>query len=785
MEGGLSRGDATGEGRASGGAALPSCEGIFTYRDIIDATSDALFIHDSTGMIVDVNQATCTMFRCTRDEILAASGDAFCLGTSPYSPREAGEFLGVALRDGAATFDWRSRRYDGELFWSQVALRRATVGGQTFIVASVRDISPQRSAEEALRASEERFRALASIASEGIMIHDGERVLDANPAFVEMVGCKDRLELIGRHRLHGIPLTEESRRRVIERHESGSTVPYDIEMVRPDGTVFHGETLGRDATWLGRKVRLVYIRDVGARRRVEQERRASEARFRHLFEAGPDALWVHDRKGKILDVNHAMCRSVGYTREEMLQLDVADVGMAYSAETMHELYENVARHGHFEFEGAHRRRDGSTFPVDVTITQLETDRGTLYFSSMRDSSMRRRQEAERARLEESLRHAQKLESIGRLAGGVAHDFNNLLTAISGNLSLAMIDVTPSDPTYELLREVDKAADSAAKLTRQLLAFSRKQVIDPRVLRVNDLVLQLQKMLQRLIGEDVVLCVGLATDLASVHMDPGQLEQVLVNLAVNARDAMPEGGRLDIGTRNVVLDDAYCGERPGVEPGPYVELSVADEGTGLSEAARAHLFEPFFTTKEVGRGTGLGLAMVYGAVRQNGGDIQVESTPERGTRFRIYLPAVTLPADPVSTPRPLDLPRGTETIVLVEDDDAVRGMAVRLLRRQGYTVRDFANGGDALAAFEAVGASSAPEARVDLLVTDVVMPGMSGRVLAERVRAVRPELKLLFTSGYTADSGVPSGMPLLGVEFLPKPYTLAILAVRVRDVLDKR
>ena len=386
---------------------------------------------------------------------------------------------------------------------------------------------------------------------------------------------------------------------------------------------------------------------------------------------------------------------------------------------------------------------------------------------------------DRKRLEGQFRQAQKMESIGRLAGGIAHDFNNLLTAIKGNLELAMMEIQPIDPRFEYLADADKAADSATSLTRQLLTFSRKQVIDPKVINLNDVLTHSRKLLARLIGEDVHLEQFADPKLAQIRFDPSQVEQILINLAVNARDAMPHGGRLALETANVYLDEEYVKSHPYVEPGPYVMLAVSDTGAGMTASVRANLFEPFFTTKEAGRGTGLGLAMVYGAVKQNGGQIEVYSELEHGTTFKIYLPAVD-ESPGVALESSSDLrPQGTEIIVLVEDEEHVRAIGSRMLGRLGYTVHAFSDGPSAIAAVETM--VEVPH----LLITDVVMPRMNGQVLTQRLLELRPSLKVLFTSGYTANVIVHHGVLREGIEFLAKPYSLEVLAQRVREVLDKQ
>ncbi|MFW5741562.1 MAG: ATP-binding protein, partial [Myxococcota bacterium] len=385
---------------------------------------------------------------------------------------------------------------------------------------------------------------------------------------------------------------------------------------------------------------------------------------------------------------------------------------------------------------------------------------------------------EKDALRKQLAQAQKMESIGRLAGGVAHDFNNLLTAITGNISLAMLDISPEDPVCEVFNEVSRAAESAASLTRQLLAFSRKQQIEPKVLSLNDVIESSNKMLRRLIGEDIELVFEPAKDLWSVNIDPGQVEHILVNLVVNARDAMPDGGRLSLKTANVTLDDEYCRSHTYTLPGPYVMLQVADDGIGMDEQVLSQVFEPFFTTKAKGKGTGLGLATVYGAVKQNHGTIEVDSEPGRGSRFTIYLPRAEGEAERISPLARSGMPSGTETVLVVEDEALVRGLAVRTLRRQGYRVHAFANGGEALMAVREMNEP------IHLLMTDVIMPGVNGKVLAENIQAIVPDIQVLFTSGYTDDVISQHGVLQEGIEFIAKPYTPQSLAKRVRTVLDR-
>lgn len=371
-----------------------------------------------------------------------------------------------------------------------------------------------------------------------------------------------------------------------------------------------------------------------------------------------------------------------------------------------------------------------------------------------------------------------MEAVGRLAGGVAHDFNNLLTAISGHAQILLEDLPADDPARADIEEISRAADRAADLTRQLLAFSRKQMLRPQVLDPNALIGEIQKMLRRLIGEDIELITRLAPDLGAVRADPGQLEQVIMNLAVNARDAMPTGGRLLIETRNVELGEDDARRLAPLQPGPHVVLIVSDTGAGMDESTRERIFEPFFTTKEKGKGTGLGLSTVYGIVQQSGGHIWVYSEPGQGTTFKIYLPRVD--ARPEAAPAPSDADgahNGREVVLLVEDEDAVRSLARRILEKRGYTVLTARTGPEALRIAER------HDGPIHLILTDVVMPEMSGRELAERIAPTRPDARTLFMSGYTEDDVLRRGVLNEGAAFLEKPFTPSALAQKVREVLD--
>ena len=410
--------------------------------------------------------------------------------------------------------------------------------------------------------------------------------------------------------------------------------------------------------------------------------------------------------------------------------------------------------------------------MEVSLSTVETEEGLFGIAFISDISLRKT-------LEEQLMHAQKMEAVGRLAGGVAHDFNNMLTVIAGYNRMILDELSTLDPLRGYAEEILKAADRAAALTNQLLAFSRRQMMRPRVIDLNAVIGQTENMLRRLIGEDIQLVMSLGADTGNIKADPNHIEQAIVNLAVNARDAMPLGGRISIETSNAQIDETYAKTHMGVKPGEFVMIAVSDTGHGMDSATRQNIFEPFFTTKQRGKGTGLGLATVYGMVKQSGGDIWVYSEPGQGTTFKLYFPRVAEPVSPGLTEDPEHpRPDGNETVMLVEDETQVRDLEARMLRQLGYTVLAAASGA------EAMDISRAHPGKISLLVTDVVMPNMSGKQVADALLSSRPGLKVLYLSGYTEDIVVHHGVLDSGVDFLTKPFSREALARKIREILSR-
>jgi PAS domain S-box-containing protein len=496
--------------------------------------------------------------------------------------------------------------------------------------------------------------------------------------------------------------------------------------------------------------------------------RDNEQRFRALVETSFDAIAV-SADGRFREVNRGFLDMFGFvSADEIIGRPVLDVVAEESrAEVEHRVRNSVT--GPYEIVG--KRCDGKRIQVELTANMHAFDGGRARITALRDVT-------EKRRLEDQFRQAQKMEAVGRLAGGVAHDFNNMLTVIMGNTELLLADLMPGDPRGEDLQQIRKAAEGATHLTRQLLMFSRQQVIEPRTIVLAEAVELTRKMLTHLIGEDIAIDTEHHDPSAAIHIDPGQLEQVLMNIAVNARDAMPTGGKLTIETRMVSFDAHAADLHDSVTPGAFVLLAMTDTGTGMDAATQARIFEPFFTTKEPGKGTGLGLATVYGIVKQAGGAVTAYSEPGIGTSFKIYFPiASDLSVPEIDAAKGMEPPSGTETVLLVEDSANVRGVARRALSRSGYVVMESESPLDALAQ------ASRPGRRIDLLLTDVVMPNMSGRVLAERFAELHPNAKVLFMSGYTDDAIVRHGVLTSSMPYLQKPFTPGALARRVREVLD--
>lgn len=510
------------------------------------------------------------------------------------------------------------------------------------------------------------------------------------------------------------------------------------------------------------------------------ELRERQERYKLLFNSGNDAIFVRKlAEGPFVEVNDIACSRLEYSREELLRLSSRDIDSVEMEAVRLKVIETLARTGYAVFETAHITRSGKTIPVEISTRVFEYKGERYALSIARDITDRKRGEEEHARLQAQFTQAQKMESVGRLAGGVAHDFNNMLMVILGHIDLMMDQLDASDPIFNDLMEIQTAAKRSAELTQNLLGFARKQTVAPKAIDVNITIEGMFNILKRLIGESIHLSWIPGKDLWLTRMDPSQLDQIMANLCVNSRDAISGIGKITIGTRNMVLDHDFCLKNPGANPGDFVMLSVSDTGCGMDEATKNRLFEPFFTTKELGKGTGLGLSTVYGIVKQNDGYIEVQSELNLGTTIRIYLPRVIAPAERIPDPiAPAVEEHSCGTILLVEDEQAVLHLTNRLLGKQGFNVLSASSPG------EAIRVAMEHSGEIHLLITDVIMPQMNGKDLAKTLLSRYPAIRTLFMSGYTANLISKDGMMEDGVEFIQKPFSNSDFIQKVQKILNR-
>lgn len=745
-------------------------------RAIFDGAIDAMLLADEAGHYAEANPAACALFGMSRDELLKHRVADFA--APGYRPEVAWHTF---VERGHMRGKFPLLRPDGELRNLDFSAVANVLPGLHLSI--LRDITEsQRAADELnaqLRASEARYRRIVESTSQGVWVVDaGGRTTFVNQRMADMLGYT-REEMLEQTPLHfmgnawqalGQAKLDRSRQAVAETHEHA--------YLRRDGSeIWVQATTNAIYDEGGRyEGQLSLISDISERRIAEQTRNHLAA----IVEGSDDAIISRDVEGMIQSWNRAAEKLLQYTAQEVIGRPIT---ILCTSERCAE--REVKRGGIDAACGADHtvetaiRKDGSRVEVSVKTSSLLDSAGRVYGVSViaRDLSEQRRAAAELRHTEAQLRQAQKMEAVGSLAGGVAHDFNNLLSVILSYTTLMSDSLKPDEPMRADLQEVYRAGLRAAELTRQLLAFSRQQVLQPSVLDLNQVVLGLEKMMVRVLPEDIVLTAQPAATLGKVHADSGQIQQVLMNLVVNARDAMPEGGHLTIETSNVRLN-AGAASQPDVAAGDYVMVAVTDTGTGMERHVQERIFDPFFTTKEQGKGTGLGLSTAYGIVQQSGGHLWVCSELGKGSTFEMYLPRTDRAAESVTASfSPSTSLCGHETVLLVEDEEQVRVIIRSILRKYGYTVLEAQNAGEAFLICE-----SHPT-MIHLLLTDVVMPRMSGRELAERLVPLRPQMLVLYVSGYTEHSIVHHGVLDAGIAFLQKPLIPDALLRKVREVLD--
>jgi two-component system, cell cycle sensor histidine kinase and response regulator CckA len=763
--------------------------------ELLEAAPDAIVLVSADGRIVLVNAQVERLFGYRREELLGqpveilvpdAARAAHPLHRHRYltDPRPRPMGHGMALA---------ARRRDGSEFPAEISLSALDTEDGRLVAAAVRDVSERRQAVEA----QARLASIVESSYDAIIGRTLDGTITSWNAAAERIYGYTAAEVVGQHFLTLTPPdVHDEERKIMERMAHGERVArYRSRRVRKGGKVINvsisiSPVIDATGTIVG----------VASVSRDLSEQELAQAKFQGLLEAAPDAIVGVDAHGRIVLANAQAERLFGYSREELIGQKVEVLVPDDVRDRHHLLRDRYFADPRPRQLGAGaqlraRRSDGTEFPADISLSALETEDGLIVSASIRDVTdrleaqaerERLKAQAERERLEAQLHQSQRLESLGQLAGGVAHDFNNLLAVILNYSAFVeeelqtAVDAGDGERWSAACRDVaqiQRAARRAIGLTHQLLTFGRREVVRPRVLNLNDVVSDVQSLLHRTLGEHVTLDVSLQPDLCAIRADPGQLEQVLMNLAVNARYAMPSGGTLAIETASVLLDEEDAARQPGLHPGWHVRLRVSDTGVGMPPEVQMHAFEPFFTTKPKGEGTGLGLATVYGIITQAGGRVQIYSEPGLGTTITVLIPATDdVPQADEPLPR-APRARGGETVLVVEDEDAMREVTQRILERNGYQVLTAGRGEEAL------GLVGARDGALDLLLTDVVMPQMLGKEVAERIRALRPSTRVLYMSGYARPVLAEQGTLDPTVALISKPFSEDALLQAVREVLD--
>ncbi|MDY0312902.1 MAG: PAS domain S-box protein, partial [Desulfobacterales bacterium] len=764
-------------------AALKSSEE--RYRSMAETTNEGIWAVDADFRTTYVNQRMADMLGCTPPEILGRSVEDFFFAEDLDDHRAM--VAARQKRQGDNSYERRFRRKDGSVLWTLVSATPLynERGEHTGSFAMFTDITERKRTEQTLIDSERKWRnILVNLPQVGVSLDLRGRIVFANSYFLELTGWTEP-EVLGQDWFDlFIPdsVREQVRHvfsNVMKNRDTVGFMSYENEILTRSGEL-------RNIAWSNVLTKDAHgnVIDVTCLGVDLTDRKRAEARNRQLWdiiEKSLNEIYVFDCDTLgFRHVNRGALKNLQYTEAQIKTMTPIDLKPEFTEETFRAMLQPLLDHEKesLTLETIHRRADGSVYPVEIHLQLMEADNEHLFLAVIFDITDRRQTEAEREKLQVQLLQAQKMESVGRLAGGVAHDFNNMLGIILGYSELALDQIEPGQPLFENLQEIRKAAQRSADLTRQLLAFARRQTAMPKVLDLNDTVEGMLGMLRRLIGEDIDLHWLPATKLWPVKIDPSQLDQILVNLCINARDAINGTGRMEIQTGTSVFDAAYCEAHPDFSPGEYVVLTVRDDGSGMDAETIELLFEPFFTTKGLGQGTGLGLPTVYGIVKQNKGFIHVESQPGRGATFCIYLPRYkTAPAEQQAVQgRSEPAAGGSETILLVEDEPAILSVGQMMLEKLGYRVLAGSRPEEALRL------ARAHEAAIDLLITDVVMPRMNGRDLAHRLQKLYPDLRVLFMSGYTADVIARQGILDEGMQFIQKPFSREALALKVAEVL---
>lgn len=756
-------------------------KGKISYREIFEAVNDAIFIHDMTdGKILDVNRRTLEMYGYTKAEILSLKIEDLSLGEPPYGKAEAEKNIQRAGTGVPHLFDWLAKKKNGELFWVEVNLNIVTINDQKVVIAIVRDINERKTTEAALRFTQY---AIDRTMDQAFWLSEDGRFFYVNDAACRTLEYS-REELMALSLSDIVPgVTPQEFKQYWHDIQQKGSITFESMHLSKNGRTYPVEIRATHVNFDGKDYSCIFATDISERKKMEQSLRESEGFLRTLLQTIPDLIWAKDPNGVFLTCNETFEQFYGAKEKEIVgktDYDFVDEAQANFFRE-HDHKAAVAGKPTVNEEWVTFASNGKNVLLETIKTPMLDDQGNLLgvLGVARDITERTRAEEEKDRLSGQLQQAQKMEAVGRLAGGVAHDFNNMLSVIIGFCDIAMDDAELSGTVLNALQEIMKAARRSVDVTRQLLVFARKQTISPEVVQLNDTIEELVRMIQRLIGEDLDLVWAPGKDVWKVKIDPSQINQIIINLCVNARDAMKDGGRITIETGNIEFDNEYCTHHLGCQVGEYVFMTVSDTGTGMDAETIEKIFDPFFTTKEAGQGTGLGLATVHGIVNQNNGFINVYSEPNRGTIFKIYLPRYADKNDrQAEKEQTIPYLGGSETILVVEDEVAILTMSTMMLESLGYHVLTARKPRDAIHLVEKY------KGTLHLLLTDVVMPEMNGRVLADRILSMQPGMATLFMSGYTANIIAHHGILSEGVSLVHKPFSKKELGARVREVLDK-
>lgn len=750
-------------------------EAIFNHRFQLTGLLDA------DGQLLMANQAVCDFVDVTIKELEGKylwELPHFC--HSKEVQLEIRNAIHKAKQGESVRLETAHQDFKGQIHFFDFSLTpvKNEQGKTIYIVPEGLDITSQKQSERRLVTSERNYREIFNSSNDAIFIHDSKtgKIVGVNQTMTEMYGYsyEEALQLKIGDISSGEPLfIQKMAIEKIQKALNEGPQLFEWFAKRKNGTCFWVEVSLRKTKIGGKNRVLAVVRDITNKKQLDNELRLIKSTIEHSafpFE------WIQ-KDSSFLYVNEATCRSLGYSREELYSMKVGDIDPGFSQEVWPEFWRKLKAQKHSTFETYHCKKNGEKFPVKIVANHVEFEAHEYIFAYVQDISEIIRHEKEQQQLQEELQQAQKMECIGRLAGGVAHDFNNFLSVIIGHCDLLLVGMPLNDPKREKIKLIHEAGNKSATLTRQLLTLSRKQVLEKKIIDINTVIQDFLKILGKITGDDIVFKTCLAEASCTVEADSGQIEQILMNMTVNARDAMPDGGEIIIETTEIQIDKLDADKHLDIKPGQYILLTISDSGEGMNKEIMAKIFDPFFTTKERGKGTGLGLATVYGIVKQHNGYIYAYSERNRGTTFKIYFPASKKTEEEKNNnPTTKTLPNGNETILIVDDNSSICQLVVEILKPLGYNCLQATSGKDAIKLIRGYSGD------VHLLLTDVIMSGISGKQLAETIVKERPKMKVIFMSGYTDNIIAHHGVLEQGINYISKPITPFALTQKIRSVL---